>query len=453
MGMSSSVLLKSKVGRLLTFFFLYMSEGLPHGFATVAVATEMRSQGVSPANVNWFVAIILLPWAWKWAIGPVVDVFYVDRLGRRRVWIVAAQSMMVLTLLAALPIDFNAQIMLFTGILLIHNIFSATQDVAIDALACGMLKEEERGLANGLMFGGAHLGALIGGAGSLYLAGFLSNYFPGEVAFKSTFLFVAGCILLITVLVSLRLKEPRTKREAKPEDGSDVARVTEEIGRYVSDAVRALFGTRAALLGMIFALLPVGAHALSTPLQTNLAVELGFDKTQIAHLMSVTGIVWIVGCVIGGLLSDVFGRRKMLALYCLGTIIPTIYLAVMMDRLGWIMPIDPKLADATALPEGLVVVFWTASLGFYLFNGLMYGTRTALFMDLTTPAVAATQFTAYMSLVNLTISYSMAWQGECVERLGYPITFTLDAALGLLCLLLLPWMTRTKASDELTAGG
>ncbi len=436
----------------MTFFFLYMSEGLPHGFATVAVAAEMRSQGVGPAKVNWFVAIILLPWAWKWAIGPVVDVFYVDRLGRRRMWIVLAQSMMVLTLLLALPIDFNAQIVLFTGILLILNIFSATQDVAIDALACGVLKEEERGLANGLMFGGAHLGGIIGGAGSLYLAGFLSKHFPEEVAFKSTFLFVAGCLLLITMLVSLRLKEPRTKREAKPEDGSDVAHVLEEIGRYVTDAIRALFGTRAALAGMVFALLPVGAHALSTPLQTNLAVELGFDETRIANLMFVTGMVWVVGCVIGGLLSDFFGRRKMLALYCLGTVIPTLYLALMMDRLGWIMPVDPKLADTTALPEGLVVVFWTASLGFAVFNGLMYGARTALFMDITTPAVAATQFTAYMSLVNLTISYSMAWQGECVERLGYPVTFTVDAALGLLCLLLLPWMTRARAPDEVTAG-
>ena len=42
-------------------------------------------------------------------------------------------------------------------------------DEAIDALAVNVLKEDERGLANGLMFGGAYLGKTIGGAGVLFL--------------------------------------------------------------------------------------------------------------------------------------------------------------------------------------------------------------------------------------------------------------------------------------------
>jgi PAT family beta-lactamase induction signal transducer AmpG len=39
------------------------------------------------------------------------------------------------------------------------------QDVAIDGLACNTLRDDERGLANGLMFAGASFGAAIGGAG------------------------------------------------------------------------------------------------------------------------------------------------------------------------------------------------------------------------------------------------------------------------------------------------
>ena len=71
-------LLASKWGRLATFYLLYVTEGLPYGFATVAVATKMRSMSVRPAMVNVFVAVIVLPWAWKWAIGP-----FVDTLSRR----------------------------------------------------------------------------------------------------------------------------------------------------------------------------------------------------------------------------------------------------------------------------------------------------------------------------------------------------------------------------------
>jgi predicted MFS family arabinose efflux permease len=70
----------------------------------------------------------------------------------------------------------------------------------------------------------------------------------------------------------------------------------------------------------------------------------------------------------------------------------------------------------------------------------MYGTRTALFMDITDPKVAATQFTAYMAMMNLCISYSATWQGWWIERHGYPSTLLADSLLGLVCLLVLPFL-------------
>jgi predicted MFS family arabinose efflux permease len=90
-------------------------------------------------------------------------------------------------------------------------------------------------------------------------------------------------------------------------------------------------------------------------------------------------------------------------------------------------------------------VFWYASLVYAAIQGLGYGVRTALFMDVTNPRVAATQFTAYMALMNLVISYSAAWQGRAIEALGYPLTLALDAAFGVLSLALLPLMTPRRA--------
>jgi len=71
---------------------------------------------------------------------------------------------------------------------------------------------------------------------------------------------------------------------------------------------------------------------------------------------------------------------------------------------------------------------------------LMYGTRTALFMDIANPEVAATQFTAYMAVLNFVIWYSATWQGLAIEKWGYPVTLSLDAAAGLLCLVPLALM-------------
>jgi len=48
---------------------------------------------------------LYLPWAFKWAVGPIVDSLTVDRWGPRRFWVVLAQGLMVATLLAAMLVD------------------------------------------------------------------------------------------------------------------------------------------------------------------------------------------------------------------------------------------------------------------------------------------------------------------------------------------------------------
>ena len=80
-------LLDSRIGRLTAFFFLYLTEGIPLGFAATAVATQLRRQDVGPAEIGAFVGRFYLPWAFKWAFGPFIDVFTSERLGRRRGWI------------------------------------------------------------------------------------------------------------------------------------------------------------------------------------------------------------------------------------------------------------------------------------------------------------------------------------------------------------------------------
>jgi MFS family permease len=436
-------LLGSKWGRLTAFFFLYLTEGIPLGFAAIAVATELRRQGVGPAEIGTFVASFYIPWSWKWAIGPVVDVFSSERLGKRRAWIVFAQAGMILTLLSTIGVDLPAQLKLFTVLLLVHNCFGATQDVAIDALAVNTLGKHERGLANGVMFGAAYLGQVIGGSGVLFLRKYME--------FEWTFFFVGACILAVTLFIALPLKEP--KGEPRPRlEGSRVAAAGKEIGKFIRDAFHAFIGTRAAFIGLIFALLPAGAMSLGLALQSNLAVEIGMSDDSIAWLNLWSAVISGGCCVIGGLLSDYFGRRRMLAIYIVLISGPVVYLSMTLTRYGWIMPIDMQAADRPIAPAALITAFWIATLVYACPHGLMYGTRTALFMDVTTPAVAATQFTAYMALLNLTIAYSAKWQGWAIERFGYPKTLLIDAIFGLVCIAVLPLMKQVTKPRVTSAG-
>jgi len=427
-------LLSTRNGRLAAFFLLYVTEGIPLGFTATAIAAQMRRGGLGPAEIGVFVGSLYLPWAFKWAVGPFVDTFSSERFGRRRTWIFLMQVGMMATLLLAMGIDFVGQLSLFTAIIFLHNAFAATMDVAIDALAVSVLPEVERGTANGFMFAGQSLGQTIGGSGVLFLI--------GVMPFGSTYLFVVATILAITVFVVLPLRE--VARPMLDEEARNARRVGRELVEFISGAWRAFTGSRAAMVGVLFALLPAGAMALSLALQSNLAVELGLNDNEVAELNLYTTVIFAPSCILGGWLSDRFGRRSTLAIFIFLTVVPTLWLAWTMWQAGWIMPVDMKMANRPTPSRLLIVTFWTTTIVYNVFQGLYYGIRSALYMDITTAAVAATQFTAYMALMNLCTSYTAAWQGFAVERIGYPATLVVDSIAGLIGLALLPLMRPRK---------
>ena len=492
-------LLASRRGRLIAFFCLYVTEGIPLGFTATAIATQLRRSGVGPKEIGFFVGWLYFPWAWKWVMGPVVDLFYSNRLGPRRGWIIGMQVMMVTTLMFCVPLELNeSNLTLLTSIILIHNFFCATQDVAIDALACNTLQPEERGLANGLMFAGQTLGIPLGGACVLYLIDGVSwlPMLQNGIPFKQTYFFVAACILTVTVLVALPMREqPLVRKES---EGDRVAEMKKELGDYLKTAWKSFFGSRIAFAALILAVIPAGAAALNLALQKTLAVELGMTDSEVADLEVVSSIIWAACCVMGGLISDRIGHLKSLAVFLVLMSIPTLWLSFEMERQGYIMPVEISQADTESeagaspanttesseedavesvavgtkldqsqnelvaekegsaaafgknVPEGLVDSFWWAVMFYMAAQGLMYGTRTAVFMQISNPAVAATQFTAYMAMMNLVTAYTSWWQGVVIESHGYPITLFIDASTGLICLAVLPFLFQ-KAVTEPTS--
>jgi len=63
-----------------------------------------------------------------------------------------------------------------------------------------------------------------------------------------------------------------------------------------------------------------------------------------------------------------------------------------------------------------------------------FALHAAIFMGMTNLAVAATQFTAYMAISSVAISYSNLWQGAVAERIGYATALYLDAMIVLVAL-------------------
>lgn len=430
-------LLASRRGRLSAFFFLYVCEGLPLGFATMAVTSELRREGVGPAAIGAFIAALLVPWSLKWLGGPIVDGVRSRRFGHRRAWILGCQLAMVATLAALSRISVSAQIGMATAIFVVHNLFAALQDVAIDGLAVSSIPNEERGLANALMYVGMMCGQALGGPAVLFLV--------GQGAFSRGYLLVASAVLLIMALVVLPLREPAPAAAARD---VDVAEGQRDAWASVRNAAlltyQALAGSRGAFACLLFCLLPAGALSLNLSLKSVLAVELGFTPQQLAQLGFAGTLSAACGALAGGLLVQRVGTKQLIAVSTLAASIPTLWLMWQLQAHGHIMPSPTRQPASSDLAQAL----WVALIAYQFLASLMIGARFAVFMDVTNPSVGATQFATYAALNNVGLAMSASWQGKVAEIWGYPTVLAADVAIGALGLLVLPFVLR-PSSDQI----
>jgi len=426
-------LLDTRNGRFLTFGLLYVSEGIPYGFTSVAMVAFMRQHGMSLEAIGAFSAALFLPWAFKWAWAPLIDLIRLDRWGGRRAWILACTSMMLVTLLVVGTLDAERHFQWLLAMVIVHNVFCATQDVAIDSLAVSTLQPDERARGNGFMFAGQYLGIMMGGGAAVFVSGL--------VGFQGSLAYVATLLLVNLVFVLLFVHDPHA-RPAATREADFVSKLVAHLVGFVKEVYASFWKSgKGPILGTAFALLPCGAMALAYAILSTIQVDYGLDEGQIARLQILNTLAGGVGCLFGGFIGDRFGPKRAVAAGYLLTSLVTFGLASQISQAG-LTAVSPGFFHASIIAHGL-------------FFGVAYGSRSAIYMGMTNPAVAATQFTAFMGMCNLAVSIGNYWQGMVAERMGYAQALYLDAAIALLVIGLVPFLRgreeRPEARERVTA--
>ena len=426
----SNLLLSSK-GRMYAFGIMYLSEGIPYGFATAAMAMHMRMQGLTIEQIGAFIAAVLLPWGFKWAWAPLIDLVKFRRFGGRKAWLVICTVMMCITLITMAVVDFVAHFQLIVWMVILNNIFGATQDVAIDSLAVSTLKDNERARANGFMFGGQYTGIAMGGGGAIFVS--------SVWGFNTSLMFVCAALLAVLLFVIFFVKDPEVQKTEQRYELGTLTRFLSTFRQFFRDLYTGFMDSGSGpKVGILFALLPVGAMALAYAILSTIQVDYGLSERQISQLSIAQSIVAATGCLTGGFLGHRFGVKRMTALFYSLTIIPAIYLAVQIQLVG-LANIPITHFRAVILTHG------------FLF-GMAFAVRIAIFMGMTKPAVAATQFTAYMALSNIAISLGNLWQGTVAEHFGYSMALYLDAVIIVAALSVMPFLKNREEKPEMIEG-
>jgi len=379
----------------------------------------MRIEGLSLTQIGAFVAALFVPWSFKWLWAPVIDIVKLQRFGGRKAWITLCTVMMIITLVVAANVDFARDYRLLLWMIVLNNFFCATQDVAIDSLAVSTLKKDEWAAGNGFMFGGQYFGIAVGGGGAIFVSSMWG--FTASLIFVSTLLFTN------LIFVTLFIVDKDAEARPTPREVGAIEHLAATLGLFFRDLYAGIAKSgRGPKLGLIFAVLPVGAMALAYATLGTIQVDYGLSQSQISGLAGASSLTAGLGCLLGGLLGGRFGVKRITGIFYFATIIPTLYLAHQISTVGLVdIPIQ---------------YFYTAILAHSFLFGMGYAVRIAIFMGMTNPAVAATQFTAYMALSNVAISVGNLWQGSVAENFDYAMVFYLDSAFVVFALAILPFL-------------
>lgn len=154
--------------QLLLFISLYTTQSVGLGFMMVALIGILRSRGADLADLS-VVYLISIPWVLKFLWAPLVDRFGYKKWGHYRSWLLILQLLMVATLtsLSQLSLDNDLNLIILLGI--VFTTFSASQDIAVDALASTEFNHAQRGMGNGIQLAGELAGKVIGGGLTMML--------------------------------------------------------------------------------------------------------------------------------------------------------------------------------------------------------------------------------------------------------------------------------------------
>jgi len=397
--------------RYVAFFYLYVMQGIPAGFALYALANYLTANGLTPAAVGSFAAVVGFPWSIQFVWGPLIDKHQESAMGRRRPWVLLAQSMAFLASLGLLLVhDPVSELSLLSGAFFIHSIFASVQDASVDALAISVIPESERGRITAVMRGGFLGGIALGSA-------LLSVLIRSQGFFTAAL--TQSMLLLTLTLVTFFIKEERGDALfsfEKRQNGKS-AYLAEASVSHQNVSLRWLFQelfrgltSRKSLLLFLPMLVYYSSQAIfNRAYSVHLIQRLGWADTDVSVLQGTFGTVVIIAVLmLGGYLADRVGAAKLLLFMMAFNSVS--FLVFNSLSAYWT---DPAVAKA-----GLIA--WSM-----MDPGFSVASMPVL-MALCRKQVEGSQFTTYMALVNLADILGAYVSGQAQMHLSAP-------TIGLIC--------------------
>lgn len=393
----------------LRMFFFGFSSGLPLLLVLGTLSFWLREAGVDLKTIG-FLSWVGLVYGFKWVWAPAIDRVRLPvlsaRLGRRRAWLVVAQTGIVGALIGLSQTDPAASLAWTAAWALLTAFASATQDITLDAYRIESAQNDRQAALAAMYQTGYRIAMIWSGAGALAVAAWAQSADGYEQAAWSASYLVMAASAGVGLVTSLLAPEPETA--PVPRERPSAAALLEPF----TDVFRR-FGRWVAVV-----LLLIATYRISDVVMGIMAnpfyQDLGFTKQEVAAVSKVFGVVMtLAGAFAGGAVTMKLGVNRALFIGALLSCLTNLLFAAL-------AAVGPNLVF-------LAVVVSADNLA----AGLASAAFVAYLSGLTSSAYSATQYALFSSLMLLLPKFLAGFSGVAVEAVGYSGFFVATSVIGI----------------------
>ncbi|MCA1778932.1 MAG: MFS transporter [Xanthomonadaceae bacterium] len=423
-GRARALLAAWRDRRLAVIFLLGMASGYPWVLIGSAMSAWLSELGISRSAIGLIGGVTAM-YAVNFLWAPLLDRFrpiWLGRLGKRRGWIVAMQSGLLLATLVLSRAQ-PGEMLLGTGIILLVIAFlSATQDIAIDAYRVELIPRADQAR---ISYGAAM--ATSGWWTGYGLLGALPFWFVDTLAggWNSAYLGLAMIWLGFIAAVVALAPQPEAARPLTDLGQTLSARIRHAVVEPLAEFF-SRNGIKLALAVLAFVLLFKIGEAFLGRMSIVFYKEIGFSNEQIGTYSKLLNWwVTVVFAILGSLVNARFGILR-------GLFIGGIAMASTNLMFSWLAVTGPEpwLLSLTVVVDG-----FTAALGTVAFMSFI--------TFLSSHTFTATQYALLASIGNLgrtTLASSSGWMVDGLDG-NWSLFFVLTAIAVIPSLVILAWLS------------
>lgn len=389
-----------ELNKYYTLLSLYLAQSIPMSFFSTVIPVIMRMENYSLESIG-YIQLIKLPWIIKFLWAPLVDRTSQSSNQYRR-WILTSEFFYAAVIFSIGFFNLETDFMTIIVLMVIAFLASATQDIATDAFAILILKEKERSIGNSMQSAGSFIGTLFG-SGVLLIIYHYRGWLP---LLHSLAVFVLISLIPVIFFKNHRKKEvDRSRKNVSPIE-------------FVYFFKQRRIGGHLILLFLFY----TGIIGILTMIKPYL-VDLGYDVKKIGFISG------IFGTACGALMTipaGFFIRKRGLIQSLWVFPILNLFVAV------YFLFLTYTNHQLYLIYIG-VALLWSA----YAMSSVFVYT---LGMRVVRQGREGTDFTIQIVVTHLSSLVVAVMSGKIADALGYRGLFAIELGVGILILLLLPFL-------------